>query len=207
MDVKQTVAWFRHYADVLDDQKALLTELDAAIGDGDHGANMARGWRAVKEGLHEFSGNVGDSFLLVSKTLISKVGGASGPLYGTAFLRMGMAVKGKDAIELSDWPKLLQAASDGIAQRGKVSGGEKTMYDVWKPLSDGLMLRDDFEGEQSLVRWLAQTAAAKAEETKELRATKGRAAYLGERSVGHPDPGAVSTSLLFKSLQSTLAPD
>ena len=81
------------------------------------------------------------------------------------------------------------------------------MYDVWKPLSDGLMLRDDFEGEQSLVRWLAQTAAAKAEETKELRATKGRAAYLGERSVGHPDPGAVSTSLLFKSLQSTLAPD
>lgn len=120
---------------------------------------------------------------------------------------MGMAVKGKDAIELSDWPKLLQAASDGIAQRGKVSGGEKTMYDVWKPLSDGLMQRDDFEGERSLVRWLAQTAAAKAEETKELRATKGRAAYLGERSVGHPDPGAVSTSLLFKSLQSTLAPD
>ena len=117
MDVKQTVAWFRHYADVLDDQKALLTELDAAIGDGDHGANMARGWRAVKEGLHEFSGNVGDSFMLVSKTLISKVGGASGPLYGTAFLRMGMAVKGKDAIELSDWPNcfkpLLMASRRG----------------------------------------------------------------------------------------------
>lgn len=204
MDVKQTTAWFQHYADVLDEQKAYLTELDSAIGDGDHGANMARGWRAVKGGLVDFNGNVGECFMLVSKTLISKVGGASGPLYGTAFLRMGMVLKGKEVIELSDWPQLLQAACEGIEQRGKVSGGEKTMYDVWKPLSDSLQQRDDFKDEMSLAEWLAQTAEAKAEATKNLKATKGRAAYLGERSVGHLDPGAVSTSLLFKSLNSII---
>lgn len=206
MDIKRTIAWFRHYSDTLDEQKSYLTKLDAAIGDGDHGANMGRGWRAVKEALLHFEGDIGQCFMLVSKILIAKVGGASGPLYGTIFLRMGMVLKGKETIEMKDWPQLLQAACAGIEQRGKVSGGEKTMYDVWQPLSAELEL-DQHDDEKALAAWLSETAETKAGATKTMKATKGRAAYLGERSIGHLDPGAVSTSLLFKSLHASLQED
>lgn len=206
MDVTQTVAWLQHYADVIAENKTYLTELDAAIGDGDHGANMARGWQAAKEALDTFEGDIGQCFMLVSKTLIAKVGGASGPLYGTVFLRMGIACKGKQSIAREDWPGLLKAACEGIQQRGKVTGGEKTMFDVWKPLLDAVEASDasDAADDVSLAQLMRETAEARAEETKNLRATKGRAAYVGERSVGHSDPGAVSTSLLFKSLHETL---
>lgn len=200
MDITQTIAWFQHYADTLEEQKAYLTELDSAVGDGDHGANMARGWQAVKERLAEFDGNISDCFMLVSKTLISHVGGASGPLYGTAFLRMATVLKGKETIEFQDWPKVLRAACEGIEVRGKVTGGEKTMYDVWQPLAQELEQHAPFPDDVSMAAWLARTAEAYAVGTKKIKATKGRAAYLGDRSLGHLDPGAVSTSLLFKSL-------
>lgn len=204
MNLTQTVAWFHQHADTLEDKKGFLTELDSAIGDSDHGTNMARGWQAVKEELKGFDGQISDCFMLVSKTLISRVGGASGPLYGTAFLRMATTLKDKTAIELQDWPKMLRAACEGIEVRGKVKGGEKTMYDVWEPLARKLEQHSPFADEVSLAAWMAQTAEALASETKKIKATKGRAAYLGDRSLGHLDPGAVSTSLLFKSLHDSL---
>ncbi|SDC14402.1 dihydroxyacetone kinase, C-terminal domain [Melghirimyces thermohalophilus] len=206
MDVTVAKAWFQRYADVISEEKALLTRLDSAIGDGDHGANMARGWKAVQEELESFTGGLSDAFLLVSRTLISKVGGASGPLYGTVFLRMSMALKGKETIDETDWSNLLQQGAEGIAQRGKVTGGEKTMYDVWSVLPQAAEeTAQQGEDELTLVTRLAQIAREKADATQEMKATKGRAAYLGDRSIGHKDPGAESTALLFDALRSTLA--
>ncbi|WP_240512071.1 dihydroxyacetone kinase subunit DhaL [Paludifilum halophilum] len=204
MQVTEAVAWFQAYADRLQQEKEHLTELDSRIGDGDHGANMARGWKAVKEELESFDQGLSECFMQVSKTLIAKVGGASGPLYGTAFLRMSMKLKGEASVSPGDWAELIQAGAEGIRQRGKVSGGEKTMYDVWAPLVDAARDGADLE-ETVLLRSLAETAREKAEATREMKATKGRASYLGERSIGHLDPGAVSTALLFEVLCDTLS--
>ncbi|PTX55057.1 dihydroxyacetone kinase DhaL subunit [Melghirimyces profundicolus] len=202
MNAKDVAGWFQRYADVIEEKKAWLTELDSAVGDGDHGANMARGWKEVRNQLKTFEGGLPEVFLLVSRTLISKVGGASGPLYGTAFLRMSMFLKGKEEIGHDDWPALLKAASEGIGQRGKVNGGEKTMYDVWAVVSETAEKR---AGEPVRTSHLLEWAREKAEAIRDLRALKGRAAYLGDRSVGHRDPGAESTVLLFETLHQTVS--
>lgn len=160
--------------------KAYLSDLDTPIGDGDHGNNMARGMEAIRQ--QELTGSVFDQLKLVAMQLISKVGGASGPLYGTAFMEMAKASK-----DTSDPVTILSAGIAGIEKRGKATLGEKTMLDLWIPAVESLKAGDLTAGK------LNQFTDA----TKDLIATKGRASYVGERSKGHIDPGAMSSKYLF----------
>lgn len=203
VDSAAVFAWLQRSANGLREQRAYLTDLDAAIGDADHGANMDRGFTAVIAKLQAegVPADVGAILKTVGATLVSTVGGASGPLYGTAFLRAGMKVAGKDALDPGDVEDALQAALEGIEARGKAHAGEKTMIDALEPavsaytaaISEGKDLK------------IALTAAADAAEegmraTIPLLATKGRASYLGERSIGHQDPGATSATLLLRAM-------
>ena len=191
MDAARAKKWMQLFNEKIQDQKDYLSDLDTPIGDGDHGANMARGMAAAVESLaaKDFA-SAAEVFQAVSMQLISKVGGASGPLYGSAFMGMGKAEKdGKDL------PEVIQAGLDMIQKRGKAVPGEKTMVDVWSEIplslqSGGLT----HEKIGSLV-----------EATKDLKATKGRASYVGERSIGHIDPGSASSGLLFEALLETEA--
>ena len=191
MDAARAKKWMQLFNDKIQDQKAYLSDLDTPIGDGDHGANMARGMAAAVESLaaKDFA-SAAEVFQAVSMQLISKVGGASGPLYGSAF--MGMAKAEKDGKGLSE---VIQVGLDMIQKRGKAVPGEKTMVDVWSgiPLSlqSGGLTHEKIG---SLV-----------EATKDLKATKGRASYVGERSIGHIDPGSASSGLLFEALLETEA--
>jgi phosphoenolpyruvate---glycerone phosphotransferase subunit DhaL len=196
------LAWLQRSASRLHDQRTYLTDLDAAIGDADHGANMDRGFTAVMAKLQAEGApaDVGAILKTVGATLVSTVGGASGPLYGTAFLRAGMALAGKTALEPGDIEEGLQAALEGIKARGKAQRGEKTMIDALEPAvqaySAALAAGQDTKA--------ALAAAADAAEegmraTIPLLATKGRASYLGERSIGHQDPGATSSALLLRA--------
>lgn len=203
VDSAAVVAWLERSAARLHEQRAYLTDLDAAIGDADHGVNMDRGFTAVMAKLQAEGTptDVGAVLKTVGATLVSTVGGASGPLYGTAFLRAGMALAGKDALTAGDVETGLHAALEGIKARGKAHAGEKTMIDALEPainaFSAALVDRDDVHA--------ALTAAADAAEegmraTIPLLATKGRASYLGERSIGHQDPGATSSALLLRTM-------
>lgn len=191
MDAARAKKWMQLFNEKIQDQKAYLSDLDTPIGDGDHGANMARGMSAAVESLaaKDFA-SAAEVFQAVSMQLISKVGGASGPLYGSAF--MGMAKAEKDGKGLSE---VIQAGLDMIQKRGKAVPGEKTMVDVWSgipvSLQSGNLTREKIG---SLV-----------EATKDLKATKGRASYVGERSIGHIDPGSASSGLLFEALLETEA--
>ena len=191
MDAARAKKWMQLFNDKIQDQKAYLSDLDTPIGDGDHGANMARGMAAAVESLaaKDFA-SAAEVFQAVSMQLISKVGGASGPLYGSAF--MGMAKAENDGKDLSE---VIQAGLDMIQKRGKAVPGEKTMVDVWSGIPVSLQSRDlTHEKIGSLV-----------EATKDLKATKGRASYVGERSIGHIDPGSASSGLLFEALLETEA--
>ncbi|MBN8235227.1 dihydroxyacetone kinase subunit L [Halobacillus kuroshimensis] len=198
MNVNQTAAWITHYNQHLQDQKDYLTSLDRKIGDGDHGINMARGFaeaaKAVEAETFETSADV---LKKAAMTVMSKVGGASGPLYGTALLKMSMAAKGKD-IKGDVFADMFEAAIDGIKQRGKAETGEKTMLDVWVPVLEEVK-SSGFDAAN-----VEETAQKAMEATKDLTATKGRASYLKERSKGHLDPGAVSSYYLFVSLAEAL---
>ncbi|MDK7256529.1 dihydroxyacetone kinase subunit DhaL [Lactobacillus jensenii] len=178
--------WLRLFAKKVESNKLYLSELDAAIGDGDHGNNMARGVSAVEEGFNlKTSQDLTSALKLTAMAFISKVGGASGPLYGTAFLEMAKASSKTD-----DLSELLEAALAGIKKRGGATAGDKTMVDVWEKvlptIKDGSISEDGIE--------------EAVEATKDMQAKKGRASYLGERSIGHLDPGAVSSGYLFNSL-------
>lgn len=191
MDAARAKKWMQLFNEKIQDQKAYLSDLDTPIGDGDHGANMARGMAAAVESLaaKDFA-SAAEVFQAVSMQLISKVGGASGPLYGSAF--MGMAKAEKDGKGLSE---VIQAGLDMIQKRGKAVSGEKTMVDVWSGIPLSLQSGDlTHEKIGSLV-----------EATKDLKATKGRASYVGERSIGHIDPGSASSGLLFEALLETEA--
>lgn len=191
MDAARAKKWMQLFNEKIQDQKAYLSDLDTPIGDGDHGANMARGMSAAVESLaaKDFA-SAAEVFQAVSMQLISKVGGASGPLYGSAF--MGMAKVEKDGKDLSE---VIQAGLDMIQKRGKAVPGEKTMVDVWSEIPVSLQSGDlTHEKIGSLV-----------EATKDLKATKGRASYVGERSIGHIDPGSASSGLLFEALLETEA--
>ena len=186
MTPENAIRWMRLFNDKVQEQKAYLSELDTPIGDGDHGGNMARGMAAVIEQLDGNDFASPDAvFKVVSMQLISKVGGASGPLYGSAFMGLAKALK-NDASFLDS----LQEGLAMIQKRGKANLGEKTMVDVWIPVLEDLKTGDL---SQERVDYLVEA-------TKALKATKGRASYLGERSVGHIDPGAYSSGLLFKAL-------
>ena len=178
--------WISRFSEKIQSSKGYLSDLDAAIGDGDHGNNMARGMQAVTESLEKNeTADTTQSLKLIAMALISKVGGASGPLYGTAFLEMAKASN-----ETKDLGELLQKALSGIEKRGGAQPNDKTMVDVWSRVvpkaDDSSLTNADIE--------------AAVESTKDMVAKKGRASYLGERSVGHLDPGAVSSGYLFEAL-------
>lgn len=183
-------------------EKEYLTELDNEIGDGDHGINLARGFAAVEKKLPSLSGgDIGALLKGVGMQLVSTVGGASGPLYGTAFMKAGMACKGLTEIDGPAFVKAMEAAVDGIKMRGKATEGEKTMLDALCPALK--VMQDDVAAGKSLKEALqdaAQAAEKGVEYTKTIIATKGRASYLGERSLGHQDPGATSSLYLLQVL-------
>ena len=187
------------------DNNEYLTELDREIGDADHGVNMARGFQAVLEKVPQDSDDVGAVLKKTGMTLLSTVGGASGPLYGTAFMEAGKAVAGKERLEAADVPAILDAAIAGIQKRGKAAQGEKTMLDALIPALE--TYREKLESGSDLSEAMdAACAAARdgVEFTKTIRATKGRASYLGDRSIGHQDPGATSATLIMEAVRDFL---
>jgi phosphoenolpyruvate---glycerone phosphotransferase subunit DhaL len=197
-------AWMTLVAESVKDRRDYLTQLDAAIGDGDHGVNMDRGFDAVGKALagQDASLPPGKLLTLAGKTLVSTVGGASGPLWGTAFRRAGRALGDGEEFDGQDLLRALQAALDGVVELGAAQPGDKTMVDALGPAIDAL--RAALDGGEPLERAL-EAAAAAAEEgaraTVPLQARKGRASYLGERSIGHQDPGATSAVLIVAALQ------
>jgi phosphoenolpyruvate---glycerone phosphotransferase subunit DhaL len=195
----QVVEWLRAYCQVIEEQKEYLTELDAVIGDADHGANMHRGFKAVLVKLPTVEDkDVGTILKTVGMTLLSTVGGAGGPLYSTLFMQAGNVLNGKDEISLSEWAAALKAANDGVIRLGKAELGDKTMVDALTPAVEAL--KKAAENGHSLEAALKESARAAEEGMKAtipLVAHKGRASYLGERSVGHQDPGATSSFLLI----------
>jgi dihydroxyacetone kinase-like protein len=199
------VAWITLIAERIHDQKQYLTELDSAIGDADHGINMDRGFQALLPVLPTLpAGDIGGLFKGIAMKLISTVGGASGPLYGTFFLRMATGTAGKAELDLPAFADAFDAGITGVIDRGKASPGDKTMLDALLPARDAL--RAGIAGGQSPADALAAAVAA-AEQgmlaTIPLVARKGRASYLGERSAGHQDPGATSSHLLLKAAADT----
>jgi dihydroxyacetone kinase-like protein len=205
MGVDSFVDWLRDAASSLHENAAYLTELDSAIGDADHGANMDRGFQAIVAVLDETSfGSVDELMKKAGMTLVSKVGGASGPLYGTFFLRFGTALAGAE-LTPATIGEGFRAGVGGILQRGKAELGDKTMYDAWAPALDAYDAAVGGGSDLAGALTAAAEAAAKGRDaTVPLVARKGRASYLGERSAGHQDPGATSTTLLLESAARTL---
>ena len=202
----EVVAWVRASAAQVAENKEYLTQLDAAIGDADHGINMNRGMSAVVVKLDEAAGeqDIGALLKTVGMTLVSSVGGAGGPLYGTLFLQMGTAASGKSELGPDDWAAALEAGVKGVQARGKAEPGDKTMIDALLP---GLVaLRSALDGGASFEDALTASADAAGQgmrDTIPLVARKGRASYLGERSAGHQDPGATSSHLLLEAAAET----
>ncbi len=207
-DVPLVLRWLDRYADLLDANQSRLTDLDSAIGDADHGLNMARGFAAVraKHGLSEQK-DLGEMLKTVAMTLISTVGGASGPLYGTLFLQAGAALGNRQEASAGDFAAALSRGVAAVASRGKAALGDKTMLDVLQPVAERLTeLAGGADFASGDLVELAAFAEAKCRETVPLTARKGRASYLGERSVGHQDPGATSAALLFAALAEACGP-
>ena len=200
-----TLNWVKAIAGVINEKSTYLTELDAAIGDADHGANMDRGFKAVMNKLPEISDkDIGTIFKTVGMTLISTVGGAGGPLYGTFFLQVGMKTAGKMELGLTDWADALEAALNGVVMRGKAELGDKTMVDALTPAVAAL--KQSISESQPIHKALelsAEAAKKGMEGTVPLVARKGRASYLGERSAGHQDPGATSSFLILRTAADT----
>jgi len=204
---RQVCNWIRAFAATIAENKGYLTELDAAIGDADHGINMNRGMQAVLGKLDEGEhGDIGALLKTVGMTLVSTVGGAAGPLYGTLFLRMGAASAGKADLSAQDWAAALTAGVAGVQNRGKAELGDKTMIDALVPAAE--TVESAVAGGAALDETLGKSAEAARqgmEATIPLVARKGRASYLGERSAGHQDPGATSSWLLIRTAADTFA--
>ncbi len=192
------LAWIRGAQAVLAENRSELNDLDRAIGDGDHGENMDRGFKAVIVKLADGAEDVQTVLKVVASTLMSTVGGAAGPLYGTAFLRAAKAADGD--LDADGVVGVIAGALDGIVARGKATTGEKTMVDAWTPaLEAATATAGSGATPAATLRVAAQAAAKGAEDTIPLQASKGRASYLGERSIGHKDPGATSTALILNA--------
>jgi dihydroxyacetone kinase-like protein len=199
----ELVAWIRAFRDAVHQHKDELTRLDSEIGDADHGSNMARGLDAVVAKLDPPPDSAAELFKTVGMTLVSSVGGASGPLYGTLFLRMGPALV-TDEVDAATLGAALHAGVDGVVARGKAELGDKTMIDALSPALDAWDAAVD-DGPAAAARAAAEAAARGRDATEPLVARKGRASYLGERSAGHVDPGSASATLLLEALRDTLA--
>ncbi|QCO96545.1 dihydroxyacetone kinase subunit L [Arthrobacter sp. 24S4-2] len=202
LDVDWAVRWLTLSAQAMADHRVELIELDRAIGDSDHGENMDRGFKAVMAKLAEAPpATPGAALKLTAMALMSKVGGAAGPLYGTAFLRASTSLGEVAEIDPSALAAAIQAARDGVVARGKAESGDKTMVDAWTPAVDAAAAAAA-AGDGDVLKVLlaaAEAAEAGAVATDPLIARKGRASYLGERSAGHRDPGAVSTALILRA--------
>lgn len=206
ISIDQLVAWIARYSAAVTDARQYLTDLDAAIGDADHGSNMSRGMEAAAAKLvSEPPTTVGDFGKSIGMTLVSTVGGASGPLYGTLFLRFGAAETAASELNGEQFAAALRAGVDGIIARGKAQAGDKTMLDALLPALEAL---DAAVAAGSSVNDAVSAAADAAEAgrdaTEPLVARKGRASYLGERSAGHLDPGATSSAMLLRTLADEL---
>ena len=205
VDTDDVVAWIRAVAGEISARKEELTALDSAIGDADHGINMDRGMQAALAKVDALTpGDVGLLFKTIGMTLVSTVGGAGGPLYGTLFLQLGVATAGKAEVAMQDWSDALAAAVQGVQARGKAEPQDKTMIDALAPARDAFA--DALAEGATFGDALDRSASAAEEGMKEtipLVARKGRASYLGERSAGHQDPGATSSFLLLKAAADT----
>ena len=200
----QLVEWLHRFRTLVVENQQYLTELDSAIGDADHGSNMARGMNAVAEKL-ETPEAVDSLFKTVGMTLVSSVGGASGPLYGTFFLRIGTTAGAVTELDAGTLSAALRAGLAGVVARGKAEPGDKTMLDAMLPALDALDASIAAGADLADASAAAFTAAqAGRDDTEDLVARKGRASYLGERSAGHLDPGATSTVYLFQALAGAL---
>jgi phosphoenolpyruvate---glycerone phosphotransferase subunit DhaL len=205
VDLTQLSLWIREFAQTIGENAAYLTDLDAAIGDADHGINMDRGMTAVVGALDE-SAPTDMSALCkqVGMTLVKSVGGASGPLYGTFFLRMASALGPVDTVDAQGFAKALRAGVEGVVQRGRAEAGDKTMFDALAPALDALDAALSNNAGLAAALRDATTAAEKGRDaTEPMVARKGRASYLGQRSVGHLDPGATSAAMLIAAAATT----
>lgn len=202
MKSEQLIHIIERIGQVIEENKLYLSELDASIGDGDHGLNLSKGFNAVKEKLESLNTtNISEVLKITGMALVSSVGGASGPLYGTAFMKASMAVNNKEEIDIYDFEKMLEYALDGIKMRGKSQLGEKTMIDAIEPAL--VKLKSDLSNKSDIVTCLenmSNEALKGVEGTKNIVATKGRASYLGDRSIGHQDAGATSSYLILKTI-------
>jgi dihydroxyacetone kinase-like protein len=207
LDTRWVESWVRESARVIAEHRMELIALDREIGDGDHGENMDRGFTAVIAKLDGAEpGTPGDVLKLVATTLISTVGGASGPLFGTAYLKAAGAVSGAAELDAAALVALLTAARDGVVLRGKAESGDKTMIDAWTPAVDAATAAQaDGATEVAVLEAAAAAAESGAEATEPLVARKGRASYLGDRAIGHRDPGAQSSALLLRAAAATAA--
>ncbi len=202
MDAEVFRAWIVSAAEVIEANRDHLTQLDAAIGDADHGTNLSRGFTAVLGALDSASKTPGAILTLTGNTLISKVGGASGPLYGMAFRRAGKALGDAADVDLSDLSAALEAALAGVQQLGAAREGDKTMVDALAPATRTFSKAiTEGASQDDALSSLAEAASAGATATISMQALKGRASYLGPRSVGHEDPGAASTALILAALR------
>lgn len=197
-----TLDWIRRSGAVVADKRVELITLDRAIGDGDHGENLDRGFQAAVPKLADLDADAtpGDALKLVATTLISTVGGAAGPLFGTAYLKAAIAVGSAPELDGAAVVALLTAARDGIVLRGKAEVGDKTMIDAWTPAVDAAVAAEASGAtEAAILAAAADAAEAGAVSTEPMVAHKGRASYLGERAIGHRDPGAQSTAYLLRA--------
>jgi len=199
------IAWIRAYAHAIAENKDFLTQLDAAIGDADHGINMDRGFQAVAARLPTLENqDIGALSKSIGMVLLSTVGGASGPLYGTFFMQIGLLAAGKLELTLDDWVAALESAVDGVVRRGKASRGDKTMLDSLLPALDALKMATAAGASLSeALRASEKAAYVGVLATIPMVAKKGRASYLGERSAGTQDPGSTSSYLLLKAAADT----
>lgn len=192
MEVKIAKEILEKVADEIIANKDYLTDLDRTIGDADHGINMAKGFKFTKEGLEGEFSDYKSLFNKVATTLLSKVGGASGPLYGSFFMKFAASLKDVDELNREAFNQAFAAGVEGVKQRGKAEVGDKTMVDVLEPVSEALNLGKSYEE-------VIKIAEESMQKTKDIKANKGRASYVGERSIGYIDPGAASSYIMIKT--------
>jgi len=199
---QQVVDWLMRCGDVFTQQRDFLTRLDTEIGDADHGLNMNRGFNKVVEKLPSVADkDIGFILKNTGMTLLSSVGGASGPLFGTFFIRAAQAANAKQSLDLAELHQLMQEGVDGVVMRGKAEPGDKTMCDAWWAVVDSLGQSVEQQlGVAEALQRASERAEQAVESTITMQARKGRASYLGERSIGHQDPGATSVMLMMKTL-------
>ncbi|MEL5667343.1 dihydroxyacetone kinase subunit DhaL [Serratia ureilytica] len=199
---QQVVDWLMRCGEVFSRERDFLTQLDTEIGDADHGLNMNRGFNKVVEKLPSVADkDIGFILKNTGMTLLSSVGGASGPLFGTFFIRAAQAANAKQSLDLAELHQMMQEGVEGVVMRGKAEPGDKTMCDVWWPVVESLgqSAQQNLSVAEALQR-AADSAERAVESTITMQARKGRASYLGERSIGHQDPGATSVMLMMKTL-------